>query len=449
MANGAVVRLGSGAGQASGRAHPPKTTDSAAALLPPPFFAAAVGFFTLALLALPLVVSALRVHFYQAHVLAVVHMLTLGWITMVMQGVLYRFVPGIAKRHLPRPRLAALQGMTYLVGVLGLVAHLWLGDWPGATWAAGLLALSVILLCANLWPLLWSAPRRGVAEIGILLGTGSLVAAALLGGLLAADKRWSLLGGTVLTNLAAHAHLAAVGWVGVTACALSFRFLPAFLLPTVEVAAAARRLVVLLAAAVGGLVAALLARSAFTSVAALGVAAALAAHAGLTVRIVASRRMPLDWTARHALASATWCGLAALGGLGLCVTGVQGAFGAHLAGAYGIAGLLGWLSNLVIGVSYKLFPGFVAAARAERGRPAVALAALAVPSWLQPAIFWLFNAGAVLAAAGLVADVGPVLLLGSVMMSGAAVSYGGATARTLAFTVTDPRRPPSALAVLP
>src|SRR5579885_610020 len=90
--------------------------------------------------------------------------------------------------------------------------------------------------------------RRGLA-------TTALVAAAILGTLLAADKQRGFLGGDVVTNLAAHAHLAALGWVGLTVCALSFRFLPAFLLPTAEVADAARRLVALLAAAVLALVA--------------------------------------------------------------------------------------------------------------------------------------------------------------------------------------------------
>src|SRR5579871_6002634 len=296
-------------------AHGPKTTDRTAALLPPCFFAPAVGFFALALLLAPAVIGELRVHFYQPHVLALVHMLTLGWISMVMMGVLYRYVPGLTKRPVPFPRLAVVQWASFVAGTTALIGAFWTGSWPTATAAAATLAASAVLLCANLWPMLRAARRLGVAELGVGLATTALVAAAILGTLLAADKPRGFLGGDVVTNPAAHAHSAALGWVGLTVCALSFRFLPAFLLPTAEVTDAARRLVALLAAAVVALVAALWWRSALTPVAALAVVAALAAYATLAARVVRTHRLPLDWTARHAIASIGWCLVAAAAGL--------------------------------------------------------------------------------------------------------------------------------------
>src|SRR5579875_1807012 len=80
----------------------------------------------------------------------------------------------------------------------------------------------------------------------------------------------------------------------------------------------------LLAAAVLALVAALWWRSALTPVAALAVAAALAAYAALAARVVRTHRLPLDWTARHAIASVGWCLVTAAAGLVLCVLGGQG-----------------------------------------------------------------------------------------------------------------------------
>src|SRR5579875_607234 len=208
--------------------HGRKTTDRTAALLPPCFFAPAVAFFATALVLAPAVAPDLRTHFYQPHVLALVHMLTLGWISMVMMGVLYRYVPGLTKRPVPFPRLAVAQWASFVAGTTALIGGFWTGSWPTATAAAGTLATSAVLLCANLWPMLRAARRLGVAELGVGLATTALVAAAILGTLLAADKQRGFLGGDVVTNLAAHAHLAALGWVGLTVCALSFRFLPAF-----------------------------------------------------------------------------------------------------------------------------------------------------------------------------------------------------------------------------
>jgi hypothetical protein len=429
--------------------HGRKTTDRTAALLPPCFFAPAVAFFATALVLAPAVAPDLRTHFYQPHVLALVHMLTLGWISMVMMGVLYRYVPGLTKRPVPFPRLAVAQWASFVAGTTALIGGFWTGSWPTATAAAGTLATSAVLLCANLWPMLRAARRLGVAELGVGLATTALVAAAILGTLLAADKQRGFLGGDVVTNLAAHAHLAALGWVGLTVCALSFRFLPAFLLPTAEVADAARRLVALLAAAVLALVAALWWRSALTPVAALAVAAALAAYAALAARVVRTHRLPLDWTARHAIASVGWCLVTAAAGLVLCVLGGQGEHGVHLAAAYGAVGLLGWLSNLVIGVSYKLFPGFVAGTRSERARRPVPLAVLGVPERVQPAVFVAFNLGTATLAGGLLGDLVWLVVGGMLVSAAAAVLYAASTARTLAFAVLDPRRPPDPLAVLP
>lgn len=429
--------------------HPPLPADRAGTLLPPCFFAAAVAFFAGALLLLPFVTATLADHFYHPSVLAVTHMLTLGWISMAMVGVLYRYVPGLTKHPLPWPRLAVLQCATFVIGVAGLVAHFALGNWTGTASAAGVVLVSIALLCANLWPLLLRAPGRGVAEVGLLVATGAFALAAALGTLLALDKGRSLLGGSLLPNLSAHAHLAAVGWVGVTICALSFRFLPAFLLPTADVSRAARRQVVLLAGGVALLVVMLLSRSPFVPVAVLPIVVAIVAYLRLLGRVVGSRRLPLDWTARHALASAVWLAASLAGGIGVAFLGGDDALGARVAAAYGVAGILGWMSNILIGVSYKLFVGFVSGARAERGRPPVPMDTLAVPASVQPAVFALFNAGAALTAGGLVAGSVAAATAGAVVLAAGGVLYAAVTARTLSFTVLDPRRPVSPLAVLP
>jgi hypothetical protein len=423
--------------------------DRAGVLLPPCLFATAVVFFMSALVALPLVVGTLADHFYHPHVLAVTHMLTLGWISTAMIGVLYRYVPGLTKRPLPLPRVAVLQAATFALGVVGLVAYLALGRWQGTILAAAVLVVSIALFCANVWPLVLRGPGRGVAEVGILVATASLVLAAVLGMIFALDKHLPFLGGSLLTNLAAHVHLAAVGWVGTTICALSFRFLPAFLLPEVDLTHAARRQVLLMAGGVALLVAALLGRSRFVPLAAAVVALAIVRYLALLVRLVRTRRMPIDWTARHALASAVWLALTLLGGVVLAASGGEHAFGARLAGAYGVAGLLGWMSNILIGVSYKLFPGFVAAARAERGRRALPVADLGVSAWARPAVLVLFNGGVAVAVLGLLAGRVPLATAGTIGIAAAGLLYGTATARTLAFTVLEPRRPVSPLAVLP
>jgi hypothetical protein len=329
------------------------------------------------------------------------------------------------------------------------VAAFWLHRWPPATAAAAVLVLSSVLLCANMWTMLLRSPNRGVAEVGLVASTGFLVAAATLGMLLAADKTWPFLPGSVLTNLGAHAHLAAVGWVGATILALSFRFLPAFLMPTVDPTPIAKRLVVALGVAVAVVAALLLGRSDATVAAAGALAALWLVYVGLVLRVVATRRMPMDWTAWHAVASAGWIACTALAGVTLAAHGADDQLGARLAAAYGVAGIAGWMSNLIVGVSYKLFPGFVAAARAYRGRRAVPIAVLGATPRVPPVVFGAMNAGVAAVVVALLGEIAWALRGGGVLLALGGLAYAAVAGRTLSFVVRDPRGAWSPLSVLP
>jgi hypothetical protein len=195
---------------------------------------------------------------------------------------------------------------------------------------------------------------------------------------------------------------------------------------------------VALAAAIVLLAAALLAQSALVVLAAPLAALALLAYLVLLARVVRSHRMPLDWTARHALAGAVAVLVLVGGGIALAWTGADTALGARLGAAYGVAALLGWMSNLVIGMSYKLFPGFVAAARTERGLRAVPVAELGTSTHVQAAVFALHNAGVSIMVTALVVDAAAPLQIGAALLATGALVYGVVTARTLALTLVDP-----------
>src|SRR5208282_2495310 len=81
---------------------------------------------------------------------------------------------------------------------------------------------------------LYAQLGRGVAETGMFLSTCFLFVAASIGFVLSLDKTYNFLGGDVLSNLAGHVHFAAIGWVTLTICAVSYRMLPAFLLPKIH-----------------------------------------------------------------------------------------------------------------------------------------------------------------------------------------------------------------------
>ncbi len=420
------------------------------ARLPMHFFSVAVGFFGLAVAAAPWVIGDLVDFFYQPRLLALTHAITLGWITSAIMGVMHRYVPALTKRPLRFPRMALLQLWLFVVGVTGMVAHFFIGRWV-ATWlAAGVVVLSVILFAANMISCLAPAGGRGVAETGMLLAVLYLLIAAVLGLLLALDKTFGFLHGNVLSNLAAHAHLAALGWVSLTICAVSYRMVPAFLLPEVELPRGAMWQLYGLAVAVAGLGIALLGRFGGASFWSVAIMMALLAYIAVLVSLVRKRRMPIDWSMRHALAGVVCLVLSAGLGLSLVWIDPDSALGNRIAGAYGVLGLLGWVTNFIVGMSYKLFPGFIAGLRETAGWPKLGIAELSLPRY-RPFVFFSLNSGNLVLAGGLITAQVALARVGAVVIAGGGLVYVAVMAWTLSYAYrrSVPRAASDPLRILP
>jgi len=401
-----------------------------------------IDFFVLATVSLaggiaaaPWVVGALAGYFYQLSVLALVHTFALGWITAVIIGVMYRYVPALTHGTLPYPRLLMPQlvlYVIYVIGVSGMVSHFALGSWSGVWSAAIVVIASIVLFAANIVPLLRPQVGRGVAESGMFIALCFLIIAAALGFLLAFDKSRGFLGGSLISNLASHAHLAALGWVTLTICAVSYRMVPALILPGITLPNSASWQLCGLAFGVVGLAVSLLIRAPGIALWGMAIAAALIAYVITIVRLVWTHRRPIDWSIRHAIAGIGWLIVAVVMGIVLALTGAENEFGARLAAAYGVLGIFGWMGNFIIGISYYLFPGSVIRVRAVRGWHAMTHAALSVPT-PRAFIFVAFNAGLAILVAGLLDANVTICIVATTIIAAGVLSYSAATTWTLSF----------------
>ncbi len=95
-------------------------------------------------------------------------------------------------------------------------------------------------------------------------------------------------------------------------------------------------------------------------------------------------------------------------------------------------GLLGWVSNFIIGMSYQLFPGFVVHARNAAGWRAVTIAELSIkpPRWM---VFIAYNAGVAVLVAGLMLSSVALAQLGAVAIAIGGLVYSATTLWTLSF----------------
>jgi hypothetical protein len=323
--------------------------------LPGTHFVGAVAWLVLGGAGLAIVAPDLAAGRYLApRVLGVTHLFTLGVITASIFGALYQFYPMSLGAGARSVRVGVAGAWLLHSGTALLVAGLWLSR--PALQAAGWITLFIAVGCVS-WNLLphrrrMTQGRQAAAYVSAahsMLGFAMLLAGARIGeglGWWTVDRTGAI---------AAHFHLAAFGFAGLTAVGVGSRMLPMFL---VSGSGPLWPLDVIGPTAVAGLMALgtglLLDLPLLTALGALLGAGA----AGLFVGMVAGyfrRRMirVLEPAFGHVLAGFLALALALVTGLiQLAVPGVS--YRSWI--VYAELTLLGWLVVFIVGVWYRLLP---------------------------------------------------------------------------------------------
>lgn len=379
--------------------------------------------------------------FLAGRVTAAVHLVTLGWITTTIMGVLYQFLPVALGAGIRSRPLAWATFALHVPGVLLFVHAAATGARAPLVAGAALVATALAAFVANLAATLARVPGRSVTWWGLAAGSANLLGVVGLGAVLAANLAAGGLGEARLAVVAAHVHLALLGFVMPVVVGVGRRLFPMFL---VAQAADGRPSVAAVAALGAG--APLLALGLLLPSSPLAWTGALSALLGMAafawqVRLYfrARRRPRIDPGMRMAAAGVV--GLAAATLLGPAVL-VTGAGAPRLVTAYGLVGLLGGLAMLVLGHYYKIVPFLVWYHRFSPQvglRPVPRVADLVAP---RPPLVALeaLSVGVLTLAAGaafagpLVAQAGAVLFA-----AGAAVAAAHLTAVVLGLAPSSAR----------
>jgi hypothetical protein len=383
--------------------------------------------------------------FYHAKMLGIVHLVTLGWITSSILGSLYIVGPVALRVWIPArwPDYTAF-GLV-LIGVVGMVAHFWLQEYGGMAWSAMTVGTGIIVVGVHVARCLRGSPLPGAVRAHILFAFLNIVGAATLGVLIGFDKVYHFLPGFVLANVFAHAHLAAVGWATMIVVGVSYRLLP-MVLPSAKPAGG--RLwtsAVLLQTGTVGLFVTLLARGRFAWIFALTIVGGLAAFLSQVVWMLRQkRRAPPGLRAPDPAvlhAAAAFGSLAVACGLGIWLTLAEPSEQTlRVAMAYGVFGLVGFLSQMVVGMEGRLLPIFAwywAFANTGYKGPVVSQHEMA---WRygQDLVFLLWQFGVPALAGGLAFDKVPLVSGGAWCLLAAALVDAANVARILrhAFTTS-------------
>jgi hypothetical protein len=325
------------------------------------YFAFAHACLFAALLTLAARAEELGGFYYHPRLIAVVHLVTLGFVTSAILGALYLVCPLAFRLPLPEGRADFWASLSWMLGVSGVVSHFWLESYDGMAWSGGLALATPLWVGGRVLAGLRRAPVPLETRLPVALALLNLYLAAGLGILLGIHKQHPLVPIAQLDGVHAHVHLAGVGFVTLLIVGVGYRILPMVLpaaMPRGRVALASA--LVLETGALGLALAFLAAKPlllpfALVTLAGLALFFSRVAFMLRNRRPAPSGRPTPDWASLHALSAIACLAVAAAAGFALALL-PQSEATLRLAFVYGVFALLGFFSQLVIGVEARLLP---------------------------------------------------------------------------------------------
>lgn len=388
----------------------------------------------------------LTAYHYHQHIVAITHLLLLGFGLTVVIGATYQLVPVLLETQLHSERLARWHFPIHVISVAGMVWMFWIWDMKQVGHFGSGLALGIGFYAYNLVRTLfrvrgWTIPAAAVAaslvwlvlvaSAGLAIAAGKctyeLVDRPDIPAILALPLVGLKATATVLSRfeaialMHAHAHLGVLGVFIILTVGVAYKLVPMFLISEIQ---SPRRAWLSLGLLNGGLALSFVAialQSRWKTAAGLLIAAGFAVYAREMMAILAARRrQSIDWGIRAFLASQTL--LLPVTALGLVLswpslTLTEGV--GRMENAYGFLAILGVLAFAIVGMMQKILPFLVwfAAYGKEVGRARTPALTDMYSAKTQAFIFWAWMTGLALATFGILTGSTPLARWGSLALA--------------------------------
>ena len=387
----------------------------------------------------------LTTYHYNQNIIALTHLLVLGWICSVVMGVMYQLVPVALETKLYSERLATWQFALHVIGFVGMV-------WMFKTWNmkqvghfGSVLALGVGLFVYNLTRTLlrvpkWSVVATGIASSLMWLSITVLAGLSIAAGKCAYDSTEgvavvggvrTLVGGLralgvfmsrfdAISAMHAHAHIGVIGLFTMLIVGVSYKLVPMFTLSEVQSQRRASFSMLLLNAGLLGAFISVLLHSPWKGLFALVICAALAVYGWEIAAIVRARkRATLDWGVKTFLtALGMLAPISVLGGVLAWPRLPLSVFTGQLENLYGFLALVGFVTFAIVGMLHKIIPFLVwfHSYSPYVGRSQVPTLAELYSERLQLTGYWTWLGALAMAGAGILAQNETVERIGAVAL---------------------------------
>jgi hypothetical protein len=344
------------------------------------------------------------------HVLGLVHLATLGWLTMIIMGASLQLTPVMTVSPLRAVPFLHWQYPVYVSGVVLLLCGFWwMQPWLMAA-GGGLVVLAVVHYTVILGISLTRAVTRPLTVLFLTASVIALCVVVSLGLTMALNLQSGLLGAMLQQVLLVHLVLGILGWLSNTLIGVSYTLVRMFALSHEHDDRLGRIVFVLLNTSIVILALGLI-LAWFPLIVIGGVALVTATwlFAYDFIRMLrARRRRVLDVTQYHSIAAVVYFSLFVPAGVVIALARWQQpkAFA-----VLGLAALVGWLGQSTVGYLYKIVPFLVWQSRYGPfvGRKTVPLMRELLHERWAWASWWLINVG--LAGVLLAAPLARVLTL--------------------------------------
>ncbi len=338
--------------------------------------------------------------FYEARMVALTHVFTLGWVSLMIVGVLRQLGPVAFGLNL---RYADWIGVSLTLWIPGLITMvIGFATLRYRMAAAGtLLVFAAVLLFAFVFLVSFRGVPKDIPHYHLLAGLTYLIAAAILGTWMALGKGFDVqLPASFHRVLFAHIHLAGAGWAGMMIFAVMSRLFPQ---PHLRHPLAAKTRFLGFNFGLAGLTAGLLAGADWYPLFGIILAVSAAAYVAAFVPVLLEFRQRGDRSTAFLVAAWVSLAITALVGVWLCLPSTKPAvFVVQLQFVYGFVYMFGWLSLMMIGMLYRILPTHISKFLASRAlsAPPSMRRTFADPDLQTTVVAWL-TAGLAAASAGI------------------------------------------------
>ncbi len=169
--------------------------------------------------------------YFQPKILAITHLLTLGWISMTIFGAMFQLVPVVLETKLFSEKLADIQFWVFLLGVIGLVTGFWNFDTGlHLNASAILLNIAVLIFAINMIGTFIHVKKWNVTGWYLIAALIYLIITAIAGFLLSYNLWHPYITINHLQYLKLHAEVAVIGWVTMVVMGVAYKLIPMFTL---------------------------------------------------------------------------------------------------------------------------------------------------------------------------------------------------------------------------